>query len=102
QSVPQIVAKILRRRTHRLAGLDKRRHVDNGLNALVSERSDERRQIAGVAQNERGAGEQVIAVPRHERIVDHDLIAGLEQVSDDDAADVARPTGDEYSHSITP
>ncbi len=94
----RVVIEILLRNFDRLAGLDQRGEVHDGVESASGEEGVERRLVAGVGLNEfslRGHG----LAPSHDEVVeDGDSVSAAQQMVCNDAADVARSASDEDAH----
>ena len=83
---------------HRLADLGARRAVEDRVDPADQQEGHDRRRVADAADDQLGLRRDGQGVAGDQRVEHGDLVARLQQPFHGDAADVARPAGDEDVH----
>ena len=74
--------------------------MDDPFRLLVGDGLEDFPAVGKVAEDEAGARVDRIAVPFHERIKDHDIMAAVEQIFDGAGTDIAGAAGNEDFHGV--
>ena len=91
EPVDDVVADVEKRLLHRLADQRVRSKVHDGVGLVLRHHRVHRGAVRQVALDKRRLGVNRLLVALVQVVKDDDLFAGLDQLLDGDAADVARP-----------
>jgi len=102
QGVGHVLAQIPERVLHRLADQRVRSEVHHGFGLVRAEHGADDRGVRQVALDERRLRVDGRAMPLVQVVQHDDRLAGANQLLDHDAANVARPAGDQDLHESLP